>query len=120
MTRSRTSAKQAGARFERVIADWFASRLSDDRIDRRVKTGAKDRGDLSGLRFLGHRVTAELKDYGGRINAAQWIREAEAEAGNDDSRFPVVIIKRRGVGDPAQQYVLMSTETLARFLEGGV
>lgn len=37
--RSRASAKSAGARFERHIADYLAAHV-DDRIDRRVKTGA--------------------------------------------------------------------------------
>lgn len=37
MSRSRTSAKAAGSRFERLIADGLAEALHDDRIDRRVK-----------------------------------------------------------------------------------
>ena len=46
MTRSRATAKQAGSLFERSIADYLAVALNDDRIDRRVKTGAKDKGDI--------------------------------------------------------------------------
>jgi len=38
MPRTRSSAKAAGARFERQIADHLAQVLADDRIDRRVKT----------------------------------------------------------------------------------
>ena len=37
--RSRASAKAAGSRFERSIADVLAATI-DDRIDRRVKMGA--------------------------------------------------------------------------------
>ena len=62
MGRSRRSAKQAGASFERLMADYFAWALSDDRIDRRVKTGAKDRGDIAGVRLRGERVVIECKD----------------------------------------------------------
>ena len=85
MTRSRSSAKAAGSSHERNIADYLAARV-DDRIDRRVKTGAKDRGDIGGLRVLGNRIVLELKDYGGRILASEWIHEAELEAGNDDAQ----------------------------------
>lgn len=45
MTRSRASAKAAGSSFERLIADRLATHV-DDRIDRRVKTGAADKEDL--------------------------------------------------------------------------
>lgn len=41
MTRSRASAKTAGSRFERAVADYLAEHV-DDRIDRRAKTGAKE------------------------------------------------------------------------------
>jgi hypothetical protein len=45
MARNRQSAKSAGSRFERSIADALAAALDDDRIDRRARTGGKDRGD---------------------------------------------------------------------------
>jgi hypothetical protein len=60
MTRSRASAKAAGAKFERDVADWLARHV-DDRIDRRVKTGAKDKGDIAGIRHMGARVDLETK-----------------------------------------------------------
>ena len=120
MTRTRATAKQAGARFERVVADWLAFRLRDDRIDRRVKTGAKDRGDLTGIRTpLGGRVVAELKDYAGRVMVGPWLSEVAVEAGNDDAPVGVVIFKRRGISDPGSQGVLMTVETFARLIEGG-
>jgi hypothetical protein len=121
VTRSRASAKAAGASFERALADWFAWRLKDDRIDRRVKRGANDRGDIGGLRTVtGARIVAELKDYGGRILASTWLAEAAVEAGNDDAPIGVVIAKRKGTTDPARQFVLMDVETFARLIEGGL
>ena len=121
MSRSRASARQAGSQFERALADWFAWRLKDDRIDRRVKRGANDRGDIGGLRTVtGARIVVEAKDYGGRILASQWLAEAAIEAGNDDAPVGVVIAKRKGTTDPARQYVLMDAETFARLIEGGL
>ncbi|MGN7968991.1 hypothetical protein [Microbacterium sp. 22296] len=117
--RSRASAKDAGTRFERSVADFLAKRLGDDRIDRRAKTGAKDRGDIGGVRTpLGGRVVIECKDTA-RADLPGWLRQAEAERGNDDAVVGVVVHKKRGTTDPAEQYVTMSLETLAVFLEGG-
>ena len=117
MTRNRASAKAAGSRFERAIADHLAS-LIDDRIDRRVKTGAKDRGDIGGLRAHGKRVVIEAKDYGGRVLVGPWLNEAEVERGNDDALAGLVIAKRRGTADPNEQIVLMAVCDLVALLTG--
>ena len=115
--RSRATAKKAGSSFERSEADWLAKHI-DDRIDRRVKNGAKDRGDIGGLRHMGGRVVIECKDYGGRLMPGPWIAEAEAERGNDDALAGIVIAKRRGTTDPGQQFVLMTVNDLAALLTG--
>ena len=119
MTRSRASAKSAGTRFETVTATWLAARVGDDRIERRTRNGAHDRGDIGGVRTpLGDRVVIECKNYGGRILVSEWLREVAVEAGNDDAPVGVVVAKRRGVGDPGEQVVLMTVETFARLLVG--
>lgn len=119
MSRSRASAKAAGARFERVVADYLADVLNDDRIDRRVKRGADDRGDIAGVRTIrGGRVVVECKDVS-RDALPAWIDEAEVERGNDDAVVGVVVHKRRGTANPADQFVTMTLETFVRLLEGG-
>lgn len=118
MTRSRASAKQAGTRFETSIATYLATHV-DDRIERRAKTGAKDRGDLSGVRAPGGgRIVVEAKDYGGRLLPGPWIGEAETERGNDDALAGVVVAKRRGVTDPGAQFVLMTVRDFTALLTG--
>lgn len=118
MARSRNSAKQAGARFERVIADCLRDNISEF-IDRRVKTGAVDKGDLANLRTpQGHRVVAELKDYNGRLEAGPWLKEVETERVNDEAQVGIVIAKRRGYGDPLDQIVLLSVRDLVALLTG--
>ena len=114
MSRGRASARAAGARFERQIADWLAQNL-DDRIDRKARTGSKDRGDIGGIRHRGQRVVLELKDTA-RTDLAGWIREAHLEAGNDDAAVGLVVAKRRGTADPAQQWVHMTLADLAWLL----
>jgi hypothetical protein len=117
MTRNRASAKAAGSRFERAIADYLATVLDDDRIDRRPKAGAKDRGDIGGLRVHGQRIVAECKDTA-RMSLPAWTKEAHIEAGNDDALVGVVISKRQGVGDPARQWVHMELRDLVSLITG--
>lgn len=117
MTRNRKSAKAAGARFERQIADYLAEVL-DDRIDRRVKTGAADRGDIGGVRDShGRKVVLECKDYGGRLEPTTWIREAHTEATNDGAHVGLVIAKRRGTTNPADQWAVLTVADLVALLQ---
>ncbi len=117
MSRTRASAKAAGSRFERSIADGLALHLNDDRIDRRVKTGAKDRGDIAGVRHHGERVVIECKDVS-RTDLSGWVNEAEVERGNDDALVGLVVHKRRGHGDPLDQYVTCTVRDLLALLTG--
>lgn len=117
MSRSHASARAAGARFERLVADYLAKHV-DDRIDRRVKTGAKDKGDIAGLRHMGGRVVLECKDFGGRYLLGAWLNETEIERGNDDAIAGAVVIKRRAVADPGEQVVAMTLRDLVALLTG--
>jgi hypothetical protein len=120
MTRSRRSARTAGTRFERLIADYLALHI-DDRIDRRVKYGSNDRGDIAGLRLSpalrSGRVVAECKDCA-HPELGVWQREAEAERGNDDAVAAVVISKRVGHGAPGDQWVHCTVDDLVALLTG--
>lgn len=111
MVRSRATAKKAGTSFERLVADYLAANV-DDRVDRRVKAGAKDRGDISGLRHHGHRVVVECKNTA-KLALGPWAGEAEVERGNDDALVGVVAHKRHGKGEAGDQWV---TLTLADFV----
>lgn len=107
-----------GSAFERLIADALAAHV-DDRIDRRVKTGNKDRGDIGGLRIPGtnSRVVVECKNVS-RTNIGGWVAEAEIERGNDDAIAGLVVHKRRGHGDPLDQYVTCTVRDLVALLTG--
>lgn len=117
MTRTRRSAKVAGASFERLIADYLAKALDDDRVDRRVKRGVKDRGDISGVRVHGQRVVVECKNCA-KQDLPGWTREAQLECGNDDALVGVVVAKRRGTTDPGSQWVHMTVADLVALLTG--
>ena len=117
ISRSRRSAKTAGTRFETAIAAALAQALDDDRIGRRARNGAKDRGDVSGVRVHGQRVVIEVKDCT-RLALPEWTREAQIEAGHDDALVGLVVHKRRGVGDPMQQWVSCTVADLVAILTG--
>jgi hypothetical protein len=116
MSRSRASARKAGSTFETLIADYLAEHV-DDRIERRTRNGAKDRGDISGLRHMGERVVIECKDTA-RLDLAGWLAEAETERGNDDAVAALVVHKRHGKADPAEQLVTMRLLDLVALLTG--
>lgn len=117
MTRTPASAKTAGTRMETAVARYLAEHV-DDRIERRARNGAKDRGDLSGVRCVyGGRVVIEVKDTT-RHQLGAWAAEAEIERGNDDAIAALVAFKRHGKGDPGDQWVLMTMRDLVALLTG--
>jgi len=115
MTRNRVSAKAAGAKAEKDVADYLAAALDDDRIERRVRNGNRDRGDIGGVRVRGERVVVEVKNCA-RTDLAGWIAEAQVEAGNDDAIAGVVVAKRKGTTDVGRWYVHMTVSDLLALL----
>lgn len=109
-----------GASFERIVADHFQEHWIDgsaEFIDRRVKTGAKDKGDLVNVRIGKHRIAVECKntvEY--KANLSGWLKEAQEEAANDDALVGVVVHKRQGKGLPGKQYVSMELDDLITLL----
>jgi hypothetical protein len=93
-----------GASFERLTADYWRDVYSEF-IDRRVKTGAKDKGDLANVRVGEHRLVVECKNERA-VNLAGWVAEAQLEACNDGALCGIVVAKRKGRGQPEDQYVI--------------
>ena len=119
MARSRASAKKAGSSFERATADYLAAHY-DDRIDRKVRTGARDTGDIGGMRHMTKRVTIECKNTT-RTNLGVWANEAETERGNDDGGAWLIFHKRHGKGHethPEDQWVTTTLAELIALLTG--
>lgn len=114
MTRNRASAKSAGTRFERQVADYLKATVSQW-IDRRPKNGGRDLGDISNVRLAGQRVVIECKNTT-RMDLPTWVREARTEAHNDNALIGVVVHKRHGVSAPAEQWVTMTLADFAAIL----
>jgi len=101
---------------ERVVADFLAVH-GFPFADRRVRTGAADKGDVGGVQVHGERVAIECKDVA-KMNLAGWVSEAEAERVNDGALVGVVVHKRRGKGQPGDQYVTMTLADFVALLTG--
>jgi hypothetical protein len=115
MGRNLRSAKAAGARFERLIADYLNDRLDGLHVDRQVKTGAYDSGDIAGVHLAGRRIAIECKNVT-RMDLPKWVREAHTEAGNIGAAAGVVIHKRHGNGKPEDQWVAMTVTDLVTII----
>lgn len=113
--------QQRGTSFESLIANGLAKALDDDRIERRAKTGAKDKGDIAGVRLYGRRVVIECKNEatGKVFHLPQWVDEAQKEAVNDDALVGLVVHKRQGTQDPLKQWVSCTVEDLVRIIQCG-
>lgn len=124
MTRTLRTARQAGALMETKTVEYLNWALDTDTIERRRPNGVNDRGDLSGIRYQGHRVVVECKNTS-KMNVSKHLNEAETERGNDDALFGVVVQKRPGIGittreGQGRQLVMMTLATFALILNDGL
>ena len=112
---TRASAKAKGSNHERSIANYLAENWSRF-IDRRVKTGAKDKGDIAnfylGKNGNGREVVVECKNEA-KFSLSTWVKEAQAEAINAGAVAGIVVAKRPRTAYPEEQYVIL---TLGDFL----
>lgn len=104
MTRNRASAKAAGGRFERSIADGFANALGDPNIQVAPSWGAKDKGDIVNLRIDGHDLVIQTKDVT-RESLPKGVAGAKVQAVNAGALAGLYVHKRVGTTDPMKQWV---------------
>lgn len=98
-----------GPRFERLVADF----LVDEGFmaaDRKVKTGARDKGDIAGIPDW----TIETKDLA-KVDLAGLVDEATVEAANARTTWFAGIQKRRRK-NVRDAYVVMPLWLFARLL----
>jgi len=108
--------RKKGSDFERLVADYFKAN-GFPFADRRVKSGAKDKGDVGGIHAHGQRVVVEAKNTA-KINLGTWAGEAEVERVNDDALAGVICHKRHGKGQAADQWVTMTLRDFAALISG--
>jgi hypothetical protein len=116
MTRNRKSAKDAGRTFANSIVDALKLRFPElaEHLDRRVQSGAGDRGDIAGLPGLAIEAKCHAA-YGGKLPG--WLKEAETERVNAGAMLGVVWHKRVGKANAAEAFVSCTGETFMELLE---
>lgn len=119
MPRNRQSAKAAGSRFERSISDFIKEATGEDSIDRMVKRGRLDAGDVANVRINGHKIAIETKDCS-KIDLPGWTAEAKVEAKNYGALAGFVIAKRRGTTDPSKQWLIGTVSELIALITGEI
>jgi hypothetical protein len=114
-----SASMRKGTAFETLIVDYLAWMLKDGRIERRAKNGSNDRGDVTGVYtgVTGERMVIECKNTN-RLELGTWLKELEAEKGNDDAPVGIIVHKRRGKGKPGEQYVTLTLADLVRLAWG--
>ena len=106
---SRNKAK--GTAFETLIVRYLQEH-GFPHAERRALAGTNDLGDITGT--LG--VVWECKNHK-TLSFSEWLVEAETERANANADLGVVIAKRRGKGDAAEQYAVMTVAALVELLK---
>lgn len=107
-----------GSSFERLIADYFKEVWPDaasEFIDRQIKVGSRDVGDLSNVRLGRHKIAVEAKSVKS-MNLAGWVSEAQEEAENLGALAGIVVHKRIKHGKPGNQYLTMTVDDLVNII----
>lgn len=117
MARSRASAKKAGSTFERQIADYLRDTLSNPNIDRMVKAGALDKGDIANVRDShGRLIAIECKNTT-KMSLPAWTTQDHTEATNYQAHTGITIHKRHGTTAPGSQWVTMTVDDLIKLIQ---
>ena len=106
---SRNKAK--GTAFETLIVRYLQEH-GFPYAERRALAGINDLGDITGTPG----VVWECKNHK-TLSFSEWLAEAEVERGNANADLGVVIAKRRGKGDAAEQYAVMTVAALVELLK---
>lgn len=115
--------KDKGTRMETKTVEYLRQAFGDTEmtIHRSALHGKGDVGDIHGLFCRGEPMAVEVKNCR-RYQPKEWLRQAEAERGNADAAYGVVVFHVNGIGldDMGEQGVLMTLGTLCKILGGCV
>lgn len=100
-----------GTNFETFIVNYLKQFYSQ--AERRTLHGIHDKGDITGT---DPRLVWECKNQK-ILNFSTWLHEAEAERINANAELGMVVCKRKGYGDPADQYAVLKLQDLITILK---
>jgi len=103
------SSRRKGATYALTIRRWLEAQGWEC-----MARQAGEDGDDIRILDLPH-LSIEIKNQA-RLNLAGWMTQATRQAGE---RIPVVVHKRHGVGDPANQWVTLQLADFERLIRKG-
>lgn len=103
--------RQKGTTFETLIVNYLRDSGAFPYAERRALHGTVDKGDITGTPGL----VWECKNHK-QIKLAEWIDETEVERGNANADIGILVVKRVGRGDPADQYAVLPLAELVYLL----
>ena len=115
MTRNRKSARAAGARFNRLIANCLRTELGDPNIQVAPAWGAVDKGDIVNVRIDGHDLVIQTKDVATE-SLPRGTGAAKVQARNAGALAGLYVHKRHGVADPMKQWVTCTVAELVALI----
>lgn len=112
-SRTRAAAKAAGKLAERLVVTW-ARANGAPHAERRIAGAQFDRGDIAGIPGM----VIEVKSPGpsSPTQLGPWLDETMTERVNDNAAVGLLVVKRRGRGDPGQWFWVTDGETMAQLL----
>ena len=115
--------RRKGTLMETRTVDYLREAFEDDErtIDRAALHGSNDVGDITGLFIDGEKVVVEVKNCR-KYEPKEWLKQAEAERGNADAAYGIVVFHINGVGldDMGEQGVLMKLRDFCKMRGGNV
>ena len=107
--------KAKGSAYERSIVNYL--REAGFNVDRTRAGWSDDRGDVHGLSSpIGTPFVIECKNHT-RLNLSGWISELLTEIGNAGGVAGVLVHKKRGTTDAADQYATLPFGMLVQLLK---
>ncbi len=103
-----TPGKRKGSWFERLIRDYLAEAMPCERIP---AGRSDDIGDL----FVTAPVVIECKNRQ-QLSLGAWLDDTEQKQANANKPYHFLVVKRRGVTDPARQFAICTVEQMRRIL----
>lgn len=103
--------RQKGTSFETAIVGWLKEH-GFPYAERRALHGTFDKGDITGTGPL----VWECKNHK-TLAISEWLSETEEERKNAAADIGILVAKRRGYGDPAEQYAILPLAQLVALLK---
>ena len=103
--------RQKGTSFETAIVGWLKEH-GFPHAERRALHGTFDKGDITGTGPL----VWECKNHK-TLAISEWLVETGDERQNAAADYGILVAKRRGHGNPGEQYAILPLHQLAALLK---